>query len=571
MHNIYSRGNIMYRNFYSEINNKYISIKELNNIRTKYYNYYKSLKKNLTKEEKQFKKDYKNINEYIINKNNIYIDNLRNNIDILNNINGYQLDIYQSRVVLSNEESTLVIAGAGSGKSLTIIAKIIYLITYCHIDPKSILCISFTNEATISLKEKLLNKYKLDIEVFTFHKLALNILNLNNIEYIISPEDLLDDTIEDFFTNIIPNNILYYKALNKIINIDNINELNNLKRLIKTFINLYKSNNYSLDYFLYILKNIKYTFNIKEYIINKNILLLIINIYLLYEYNLNTEKALDFNDMINKAINTLKDIGQCPNWQYIIIDEYQDTSITKFELIKEIINITKAKLLAVGDDFQSIYRFTGCNLNIFLNFEKYFNNSKIFPIINTYRNPQELIDIAGKFIMKNNKQQKKILKSNKHLDNPIKIYLSNNQIKTFKEILLLNKDKEILVIGRNNKDINNYLDKEIIQKEDIYIYNNIEFKYLTIHKSKGLESEVVIIINLVDSIVGLPTKMKDEKILRYVNNTRDYYPYEEERRLFYVALTRTKTYTYLLAPANRYSCFIEELIKYKNNIQVIKK
>ena len=98
--------------------------------------------------------------------------------------------------------------------------------------------------------------------------------------------------------------------------------------------------------------------------------------------------------MINKSIQILKRDGLKKKWKYIIVDEYQDTSITKFNMIKEIINQTDAKFLAVGDDFQSIYRFTGCNLHIFLNFTKYFDNAKIFQIINTYRNPQELINVA---------------------------------------------------------------------------------------------------------------------------------------------------------------------------------
>jgi DNA helicase-4 len=103
------------------------------------------------------------------------------------------------------------------------------------------------------------------------------------------------------------------------------------------------------------------------------------------------------------------------------------------------------------------------------------------------------------------------------------------------------------------------------------MYKEIKFNYLTIHKSKGLESEIVIIINMDNTLTSLPTKIKDEKLLKYVNNTKDYYPYEEERRLFYVALTRTKTYTYLIASKNNYSIFIKELFKYKKYIQIIKK
>ena len=340
-------------------------------------------------------------------------------------------------------------------------------------------------------------------------------------------------------------------------------QLLNLKRLIKTFISLFKSNNYQIDYFLTILKKIKYTLNIKQYYINKNIILLIINIYLTYEEKLKENNCIDFDDMINKCTEIIKSSHIIPKWKYIIVDEYQDTSLTKFYLLETLINKTKANFLAVGDDFQSIYRFTGCDLHIFLNFTKYFKDSHIYKIVNTYRNPQELINIAGNFIMKNKRQLKKQLISNKHINNPIIIYKTNNYIKTLKDILLTINESDIFVLGRNNNDINKYIDNTYNKKDNEYTFNNITFKYLTIHRSKGLEANNVILINLEDNILGFPSKIKDEKILKYVNNTKNYYPYEEERRLFYVALTRTKNRVYIISPIKNESIFIKEISKNK--------
>ena len=344
------------------------------------------------------------------------------------------------------------------------------------------------------------------------------------MKYNIAPENFLDNIINDFFEQDIQKNPLYIKAI-KIV-LKNEKDATKLKKTIHTFISLFKSNNYNLIDFKTILNRMK--LNIKDYKINKNMLLLIINVYLKYEYELSVENAIDFNDMINKCINIIKEKGITTSWKYIIVDEYQDTSQTKYELLQEIIKQTNAKFLAVGDDFQSIYRFTGCNLQIFLQFQKLFSESKIFQIINTYRNPQELINIAGNFVMKNKKQQKKELKSIKKLDKPLKIIYSNNNILTFKKLLEKLSNKEIMVLGRNNKDIANYIDNSFIKiKDNHYKYNNTTFRYLTIHKSKGLESEVTIIINLENSPTGIPSKIENEKILKYVNNTKDYYPYEE--------------------------------------------
>lgn len=532
---------------------------------------YKKIKKQKEKTniEKKFLKDYKHVDKFLSIHNNNFIKKEREKEVILNNINGYPLDEHQSKVVLSNEEATLVVAGAGSGKSLTIIGKIVYLINRKNIYPKDILVISFTNDATINLKKSLKKNYNFDIEIFTFHKLALRIIKDHKKEFIIAPDNYLEETIDTFF-------LCYSEKFQKEITIligKNIKELSHIKRVIATFIHLFKANNYEISYFQTILKKIKRTWNREEYKKNKSLLLLIINIYLLYEDNLKKEQALDFDDMINKATTLLKETKKTHPWKYIIIDEYQDTSLTKFYMIEEIRKIAKAKLLVVGDDFQSIYRFTGCNLNIFLNFQKYFKNAVIFQIINTYRNPQELIYVAGSFVMKNKCQQKKNLISKKHLEKPIKIIYTNKKKKEFLNLLkeLRTLSKDILVLGRNNKDIYAYLEGDFKEEKQYFCYKNIQFRYLTIHKAKGLESENVLIINMQDKMTGLPTKMKREKILKYVNEEKEIYPYEEERRLFYVALTRTKNYCYILSPYKEESCFTKEIKKYKKYVEIKKR
>ena len=130
---------------------------------------------NLQEQELLFKQS--SLNKKILKKieehNTNYINETRKKLTILNNINGYPLDEYQSRVVLSNELATLVIAGAGSGKSLTIIGKIVYLVKICNINPNDILCISFTNDATINLKNNIKKTYNFDIDIYTFHELPV--------------------------------------------------------------------------------------------------------------------------------------------------------------------------------------------------------------------------------------------------------------------------------------------------------------------------------------------------------------------------------------------------------------
>ena len=466
---------------------------------------------------------------------------------ILSNINGYSLDREQRIAVITDEKANLIVAGAGSGKSLTMVGKIRYLIERKGIKEDEILCISFTKDASENLEKNIKKNYNYNIKVYTFHKLALEILKDN--KYKIGDTNLLRYIIDEYFYCAAYDKntkLKIKKILNKIDTSYKIilksKELENLKRLIITFINLFKTNNYNIYYFL----------KIKG---NKDILRIIIDIYILYEEELKSTNSIDFNDMIMLATKYVKEKG-VKNYKYIIVDEYQDTSYVRYLFLKEIINKTGAKIICVGDDYQSIYRFNGCNLNMFLNFKKYFGYTKILKINNTYRNSQELINVAGKFIMKNKRQLYKKLKSSKRIEKPIKIMYGDNLKKLLEKVI--ENHKNILILGRNNFDINKYFK---LDKDNYIEYNRANIRYLTIHASKGLEEECVVIINLKDDILGIPNKIKDDKILKSVNNNKDIYPYEEERRLFYVALTRTKSDVYLLVDKKNPSIFVKELIK----------
>lgn len=536
------------------------------NIKNKFESYYVENKNNKSKIFKKFRYDYKLLEKRIKKYNQKFLIREEEEVkELLDDICGYPLDTKQREIVVKNDKNTLVIAGAGSGKSLTIIGKIRYLIERKKVDEHRILCISFTNEATISLKNKLKKYYGYDIKVTTFHKLALDIIRKYQ-DVKITETDTLEYIIEEYFSKkeLISFICFYFeideKNYEKYI-LNHPYSLKSLKQLIATFIHLYKANYPNFEYYKKIFKKVK--FLKKDYMLLK----IIYSIHKLYEDELCSSLEVDFDDMLHLATNYVNNNGFPYSCDYVIIDEYQDTSYSRFLLINAILEKTKAHILAVGDDFQSIYRFTGCNLNIFLNFKKYFKDSVILKIENTYRNPIELIKIAGNFVMKNKKQLKKKLKSNIHLINPIQIAYYNNKKEIFKKLILkiYNEYKsEIMILGRNNKDINSVIDEDFYLDKDklVYIKNkNINMKYYTVHKSKGLESDNVIIINMEDKILGFPSQLEENKILKYVLNQKEYYPFEEERRLFYVALTRTKNRVYLLVPNIKQSIFFKELIK----------
>ena len=434
-------------------------------------------------------------------------------------------------------ENTLVVAGAGSGKTFTIVNKIKYLLDNNIYKENELLIISFTNESVNDLKRKI--DYNLDI--MTFHKLAITLIN--NPDMKISNEYYLKYIINEYFNSYGK----YNKKQNKLIKrILQEMDIDNLKKLIFTFINLYKSNYNDINYLLNLYQ--------KSHFINKIYFKIILEIYHIYNQEIESSNLYDFNDMIKIATNNINNNIIKTNYKYIIIDEFQDTSLNRFKLIDAIMKQNNAKIFVVGDDYQSIYRFSGCNLDIFLNFNKLVSNLNIINLDYNYRNPKEIIDVANSFIMKNKNQIKKETICLKNINKPIKICFYKNK-RTAIEKILKYIDTKYLILGRNNTD------------KDLF---NVQDKpFLTIHKSKGLEEDNIILINLTNNNNSLPSKIKNHKIINKLIKT-DYYPYEEERRLFYVALTRTRNNIYLLVPKSNYSIFIKELMKnYKNYIEYI--
>lgn len=445
----------------------------------------------------------------------------------------------KQKLAVTSNGNILLIAGAGSGKTFTIINKINYLIENNLFKENEILAISFTNESVNDIKKKI--KYNIDVK--TFHKLSLDLIRKDDTK--IAKESMLRYTIEEYISS------SQLKRQTKIIKRLLLeNSKSNLINLIYTFINLYKAN-YNDPYYLFNLYK-------KSHFIIKDYLLIIIEIYLIYQNELVSSGYLDFNDMIITATNYIEQNLVKTSYKYIIIDEFQDTSLNRFNLINAILKQNNGSLFAVGDDYQSIYRFSGCDLKMFLNLNNYIKDLKIIHLDYNYRNNQTLINIANHFIMKNKNQLKKNTICLKDSPKPIKIIFYQNE-KTIISQIINQINSNILVLGRNNNDQNVF---NVIENEKI--------KFLTIHKSKGLEEDNVIIVNLINKTNSLPSKIKNHQIIEILTNKESIF-YEEERRLFYVAITRSRNYVYLLIPYSDYSIFVKEIIKEnKTNIEILK-
>jgi DNA helicase-4 len=238
----------------------------------------------------------------------------------------------------------------------------------------------------------------------------------------------------------------------------------------------------------------------------------------------------------------------------------------------------------VGDDWQSIYRFSGSDLALFKDYEQYFGFTVRSRIETTYRFHDPVIGLSSDFILRNPNQTKKALKSASIMKktNYEVIYSSaDNKDDTqalqniFNELITSVRDiekKDVLIVGRYGMDIerirnhgdvfridrNNHTLSYSVRLDKVNT-KTIQAQFMTVHKSKGLEGDIVIILNCNSGKLGFPSEMSDDRVLDLLLSEADQFANGEERRLFYVAMTRAREKVYFVADESYKSKFIMEL------------
>lgn len=399
--------------------------------------------------------------------------------------------------------------------------------------------------------------------------------------------------IEELERLLIENDVIIGKrnqkeVLDLLIATNKIDDYQKFNKLVKTFINIFEARNKSkndFESFKEITTKEKYGYTRKRQEVFFDIVSDIYNIYC----EKNNGDIIDHNREISNALDLIQSKKYNKSYDYILIDEYQDINEIRCKLLHELQKNSNCKIFVVGDDWQSIYMFNGSDVNLFIDFDKYFPNSETIKLEENRRNPPLIIDISSKFILKNKNQEEKNLRYFKQEIypnlNPIKIVkywdfsnyykdkITNKILKLdaiIQHILKNNskQDLKILLLGRTNKDINKLINNALFKEKRSgkfrkILYSrklNLDITYMTIHQAKGLEYDEVIIINFENNINGFPNQIDDDPLLKFVKSYEKY-PFAEERRLMYVALTRTLNNVYLLAPQFDDSIFIEELIK----------
>ena len=380
------------------------------------------------------------------------------------------------------------------------------------------------------------------------------------------------------------------EVFEKIVNTEENKYILKLVKLICTFIQNFKTNGYTIDKF----------YEWESQTTNERTRLFLDvcqQCYLEYAKRLKEKRAVDFEDMINESARILNQqliSGKTLDFKYIIVDEYQDISRQRFDLTKSLSQICDAKIIAVGDDWQSIYAYAGSDITLFTKFKDSMGYGQELKITRTYRNAQEVIDIAGGFIQKNDSQLKKALVSPKHIQDPVVIESYTEDVdrtqtkgkggkyymigKTVEDIVATileeNPKSSILLLGRYGFDAYN------LSRSADFIYDEktggvkskkfpgVRLEFMTVHRAKGLGFDNVIIINARNELYGFPSQIQEDPVLKYVVKDDFSIEYAEERRLFYVALTRTKNRVYIVVPEQHPSKFVTELISDFKNVKV---
>lgn len=307
--------------------------------------------------------------------------------------------------------------------------------------------------------------------------------------------------------------------------------------------------------------------------------------YKIYQDGLRKGNFIDFSDMINVAVDLLKENKEFykNKYDHILIDEYQDISAQRYELIKELMNKNpKCKLFCVGDDWQSIMGFAGSNLNFFINFDKYFPHPARTDLTKNYRSIKSIVE-AGACIIKNNKegQIKKKTISNRDESKPILVFSSKHQKKYFAQYYeqiakhCLDTIKEyhttknypyddfmiLMRIAKKSK-LRNFI-SDYARSLGIPISENADrpncVRIMSIHKSKGLQARVVMVLNVVKDLYGFPCELENPDIFLPAIKNNDGLRKQEERRLFYVAVTRAKEEVIIYTQKCSESEFITEI------------
>ncbi|MCQ8117815.1 UvrD-helicase domain-containing protein [Methylomonas rosea] len=283
-------------------------------------------------------------------------------------------------------------------------------------------------------------------------------------------------------------------------------------------------------------------------------------IYQAYQQRLRDNATIDFDDMIGRAIDYVES-GRFPSpYRYLLVDEFQDISASRARLLKALMaQQAEASLFGVGDDWQSIYRFTGSDVALTKDFQAHFGDTATSVLDQTFRFNNKIGEVASRFVSQNPSQIDKQIRSLRLVEQPAVSLIKTDQDLTGMQAALdaiagkAKPSASVLMLARFN-----------FKRPDVAAlkrrYPQLSLQFMTVHASKGKEADYVIVFGLDKGEHGFPSEKATHPLLELLLPQAEAFAHAEERRLFYVALTRARHHVYLVTNGLNPSPFIRELV-----------
>lgn len=529
----------------------------------------------------------------------------------------------QISAIAGASHNTLVLAGAGTGKTTTIVGYVSWILKNKLADPGEILVLSYTNSSAHEMRDRIIKETGAEVRAGTFHSVGLEICQkATAYKPSVAKESTLEDVIEDITSDPIhePRYRRYIlstmpqdpkkrnpassgkkpsssSATNQRRESSSKRDLppfyqdylRNFQRKAYTLVEQMRANNVDIA----ALRRMNSRPSVQESGRNADIIDLMEPIFLSYEAKLREENLVDFASMINQAIDHIK-VGRYHHpYKYVLIDEYQDMSWPRENLIRALRQQRDFDLFCVGDDWQSIYRFAGSDINLILDFQEEWRQwgpTDMFQITTTRRFRQSIIDASGQFVMRDPALFRKRLQapaSSTSRTAPATLVSGTQTIKprTDRSIRAIGgedlkeqadavaqqlrstsiaKNASILLLGRYKSDVKDFIANSPFSLErdgSVHFSErpDLTIRSMTVHRSKGLQYDYVFILGCRGGVKGFPSTIPDDPLMALLLPRKETMPNAEERRLFYVAMTRCKRRVYFVVDTKRPSRFIYEL------------
>lgn len=293
-----------------------------------------------------------------------------------------------------------------------------------------------------------------------------------------------------------------------------------------------------------------------------------------WERRLAASACIDFEDMLLQAADHLEAGRYTSPYKIVLADEFQDSSRARIRLLKA---LTKSPpfavhLCAVGDDWQGINRFAGADISVMTEFEQVFENATRLTLSTTFRCPQSICDVSSTFVQQNPLQIRKTVRAtNLCADASLRAFALEHkqsipgfvegQLEGIQRDVLADQFRsskrrktKIMLLGRYNQD--RPLDLAAWGRK----FSGLDIEFRTVHSSKGQEADYVFVLNTIEGTKGFPSQIEDDPALQLAMPTPDPYPFAEERRIFYVALTRARAQVRFYTTTGAPSQFLVELL-----------